>query len=105
MLSKKKAEKADFKNLKALLFQGAINKIVNTVKSLFKSKSDSNIIKKQKNCFVKNANRMRYASFQQSYVPIGSGVIESEIRRVVCLRLKAPGSFWKLDFAEGYRFL
>ncbi len=105
MLSKKKAEKTDFKNLKALLFQGAVSEIVNTVKSLFKSKTNSNIMKKQKNCFVKNAKRMQYASFQQRHIPIGSGVIESAIRRVVNLRLKAPGSFWKLDFAETMIFL
>jgi hypothetical protein len=36
---------------------------------------------------------------------IGSGVIESAIRRVVNLRLKAPGYFGKLDFAETMLYL
>ncbi|MFP4390690.1 MAG: hypothetical protein ACLFPR_17330 [Desulfococcaceae bacterium] len=31
---------------------------------------------------------------------MGSGVIESAIRRVVNMRVKAPGSFWKPGFAE-----
>lgn len=38
-------------------------------------------------------------------VPIGAGVIESAIHRVVNLRLKSPGSFWKLDFAEKMIYL
>ncbi len=33
-------------------------------------------------------------------LPTGSGVIESAIRRVINMRVKLPGSFWKLDFAE-----
>lgn len=43
---------------------------------------------------------MRYAQFRRRGLPIGSGVVESAIRRVVNLRLKGPGIFWEVDNAE-----
>ena len=38
-------------------------------------------------------------------IPIGSGTIESAIRRVINLRIKAPGQFWLLENAEKMIFL
>jgi hypothetical protein len=38
-------------------------------------------------------------------VPCGSGCIESAIRRVINLRLKAPGTFWTPEMAECFLFL
>jgi hypothetical protein len=104
-LPKKKAKKADFGHFKELLFEGNISGIVNEVKTIFKMKSSSNIMKKLKSYFVSNETRMQYKYNQDMKVPIGSGVIESAIRRVVNLRLKSPGSFWKLDFAETMLYL
>ena len=48
---------------------------------------------------------MQYEINRAMKLPIGSGVIESAIRRVINLRLKSPGSFWKLDFAETMLYL
>ena len=100
LLPKKKAEQVNFKYFKDLLFSGYISKIVSEVKTVFKMKGSSKIMKKLKSYFVSNASRMQYESNHKMKIPIGSGVIESAIRRVVNLRLKSPGSFWKLDFAE-----
>jgi hypothetical protein len=38
-------------------------------------------------------------------VPCGSGCVESAIRRVINLRLKAPGTFWTPEMAECFLFL
>lgn len=38
-------------------------------------------------------------------MPCGSGCVESAIRRVINLRLKAPGSFWTPEMAECFLFL
>ena len=105
MLSKKKCKAVDFNHFKNLLFAGEIDTIVASVKSLFKVKSTSKIMKKLKSYFVSNKNRMQYAMSRKMKLPIGSGVIESAIRRVVNMRVKAPGSFWKLDFAEAVIYL
>jgi hypothetical protein len=40
------------------------------------------------------AHRMRYMTLEARKLPIGSGQVESAVRRVVNLRFKAPGSFW-----------
>jgi len=104
-LPKKKAEQVKLEYFKELLFAGNISKIVNDVKTLFKMKASSQIMKKLKSYFVSNSNRMQYENNQAMKAPIGSGVIESAIRRVVNLRLKSPGSFWKLDFAETVIYL
>jgi hypothetical protein len=37
---------------------------------------------------------MQYAAFVASSVPIGSGAIQSAIRRVVNMRMKSNGMFW-----------
>ena len=104
-LSKKKLEKVDFDHFKNLLFSGKITKIVEEVKSTLKVRATSKIMKKLKSYFVSNENRMQYATNRAKKFPIGSGVIESAIRRVINMRVKSPGSFWKLGFAETVIYL
>ena len=104
-LSKKKFRMVDFDHFKDLLFSGNINGIVDEVKSLLNVKATSKIMKKLKSYFVSNIDRMQYAASRAMSLPIGSGVIESAIRRVVNMRVKAPGSFWKLGFAETVIYL
>ena len=41
-----------------------------------------------------HAHRMQYVTLEALKLPIGSGQVESAVRRVVNLRFKAPGSFW-----------
>ena len=48
---------------------------------------------------------MQYQNFKDSNIPCGSGCVESAIRRVINLRLKSPGIFWKKDMAELFLFL
>jgi hypothetical protein len=42
-----------------------------------------------------------YARFLRQGLPIGSGAVESAIRRVINLRIKGPGVFWEEENAEG----
>jgi len=42
-----------------------------------------------------HAPRMRYVTLETRKLPIGSGQVESAVRRVVNLRFKAPGSLWR----------
>ena len=46
------------------------------------------------------AGRLKYPHFRSLGVPIGSGAIESSIRRVINLRLKGNGIFWREPNAE-----
>lgn len=104
-LSKKKRKKVDITHFKNLLFSGKISKIVDEVKSLLKVRPTSKIMKKLKSYFASNESRMQYAANQAKNFPIGSGVVESAIRRVINMRVKSPGSFWTLNFAETVIYL
>ena len=51
------------------------------------------------------AGHMDYARFRRRGVPLGSGAIESAIRRVINLRLKGNSISWYEENAEGMLFL
>lgn len=46
------------------------------------------------------AGRLKYPTFRGHGLPLGSGGIESSIRRVINLRLKSNGMFWLEESAE-----
>jgi len=43
---------------------------------------------------------MDYGKYRLMGLPLGSGAIESAIRRVVNLRMKSNGIFWRIDRGE-----
>jgi hypothetical protein len=47
------------------------------------------------------AGHLDYAKFRRRKLPVGSGAIESAIRRVINLRLKGNSIFWNEENAEG----
>lgn len=47
--------------------------------------------------FERHAHRMDYAGLTRRKLPVGSGPVESAIRRVINLRFKAPSTFWTPD--------
>lgn len=50
--------------------------------------------------FVTHKERMRYKAFREAKLPIGSGAVESCVRRLVNLRFKGNGIFWTPENAE-----
>jgi hypothetical protein len=52
-----------------------------------------------------HAHRMRYVTREARKLPIGSGQVESAVRRVVNLRFKAPGSLWTATTVNGLMHL
>ena len=63
------------------------------------------MLNKWSNYFKKNESRMQYTNFKEKGIPTGSGFVESAIRRVINLRLKSAGTFWKKETAESFLFL
>ena len=49
----------------------------------------------------RNRERLRYASRREAKRPIGSGAVESAVRRVVNLRMKGTSIVWTEEHAEG----
>ena len=50
--------------------------------------------------FEKHRDRMAYAQLDTRHLPVGSGPVESAIRRVINLRFKGPSIFWNPDTVE-----
>lgn len=50
--------------------------------------------------FERNRERMRYDVYEKNRQPIGSGIVESAIRRVINLKLKSPSTFWRPERLE-----
>ncbi len=66
---------------------------------------NSKKIRTQRNYFVRNRNRMLYAKIKEMKLPIGSGAVESAIKRVVNLRLKGASIYWRKENAEAMLML
>jgi hypothetical protein len=97
---------ASEKEFKDLLWKGDIAGIEQLIHKLIPSKKNrGKALKKWRNYFQKNEKRMQYENFKELLIPRGSGHVESAIRRVINLRLKAPGTFWTKEMAECFLFL
>lgn len=62
-------------------------------------------VNKHRDYFVRNAQRMTYASFKAAKIPLGSGCVESAVRRVINMRMKGNGTFWLPESAEAMLLL
>ncbi len=72
------------------------------VESLQRSSRKGSVLRTKGNYLLKHslAGHMKYGEARERKFPIGSGVIESTVRRVVNLRLKGASVYWKESSAE-----
>lgn len=87
------------KRAKALLTAGEIESLLAHIDGLAQGRK-AKAIASAMDYFVNHVSRMRYRHFRQSGLPIGSGAVESGIRRVVNQRLKGNSIYWLEDHAE-----
>ena len=73
--------------------------MIEAVKEVCRGRN-SKSIRTERDYFVRNLSRMAYDRVRALTLPIGSGGVESAIRRVVNLRLKGPCIFWCKENAE-----
>ena len=92
--------------IKNLLWDGNIDGIVSLVqeKLVGKRTAPKAALKKLNDYFGDHA-KFQYKAFRDKGLPTGSGSIESAIRRVINLRIKGSGLFWKREHAENIIFL
>ena len=88
------------------LLKGRVEEVQAAIKVLCGSRP-SKALKREREYFNRNAGkgRMDYARVAALKLPIGSGAIESAIRRVVNLRLKGPSIYWHKNGAEAVLLL
>ncbi len=87
-----------------LLLRGQIEQVIAAVRDICRGRN-SKSIRKHRDYFIKNQSRMAYAKLAAMKLPIGSGAIESTVRRVVNLRLKGASLFWCRASAEAILLL
>jgi hypothetical protein len=94
-----------FRQMRSLLAQGRLNMVMEQIRSRMPTEGSLPEVEKELQYFQRHQSRMRYHYFRRRKIPIGSGAVEGAIRRVINLRLKAPGSFWREDTAEVFLYL
>jgi len=87
-----------------LLLQGEVEQVITAVQVLCRGRH-SKAIRTHLNYLIKHQSRLAYAKLMALKLPIGSGAIESTVRRVVNLRLKGAGIFWCRASAEALLLL
>ena len=85
--------------MKKLLDKGDLESMQAEFAKYFKG-CNSKVRRKIAAYFERNTKRMRYDQFREAKLPLGSGAVESCVRRLVNLRMKGNGIFWKLENAE-----
>lgn len=91
--------KAWVRKVQGYLYRGDVERVVAEIEALAIG-SRANAVLKHCDYFRRNAHRMGYQELQARKLPLGSGAMESAVRRVINLKLKSPGKFWLLVNAE-----
>ena len=91
-----------YQRLRGLLKEGKSRLVLRELKVLAVNEPDDSAAWREIRYLTKHsdAGRLRYSCFRCRGVPMGSGAIESTIRRVINLRLKGNGIYWTEDNAE-----
>ena len=90
--------------LKSLLLKSKVEEVVRYLEALGR-KTKSKGVKACVGYIRKRAHLMDYQTLRRAKLPIGSGAVESAVRRVINMRLKGPGIFWLADSAEAMLYL
>jgi hypothetical protein len=94
--------KEDYNRLRGLLKEGKSKAVLAELEELAADQPEDSPVWREIRYLRKHsdAGRLRYDCFRCRGVPLGSGAIESTIRRVINLRLKGNGIYWTEENAE-----
>jgi len=81
------------------LKEGNVDIVIDEIRKYCRGRN-SKSIRTELNYFIKNRKRMTYAKVAALHMPIGSGAVESAVRRIVNLRMKGSAIFWCKSNAE-----
>jgi hypothetical protein len=95
-----KTRKQELTRLRSKLKAGRIKDFFRYLERL-KKKGDSDVVTGRIEYFEQRKHLLNYAKFKRRKRPLGSGAIESAIRRVINQRMKGNGIIWNQEMAEG----
>ena len=84
------------------LLAGRIDAVIEALKGLSQGRP---AVRTEYRDFLRHRDRMADAQLRALALPIGSGAIESAVRRVVNLRLKGASIYWREESAEAMLML
>jgi hypothetical protein len=87
-----------------LLLNGKVADVIDSIRILCRGRASAKL-RRERNYFFINQHRMNYSSISEKGLPIGSGAMESAVRRVVNLRLKGASIYWLKETAEAMLLL
>ncbi len=87
------------RRVRTMLWRGKVDEVLAECMLLCRG-SKSKKIQAMLDYIARNQDRLNYPLFRQLKVPLGSGVIESAVRRVINLRLKGSGIIWEEENVE-----
>jgi len=89
------------KRAKNKLDAGRIGDLVEQIGELTSNGLSADEVATAQDYFARNESRMDYPAFRAAGIPIGSGSVESAIRRVINLRMKGNSIYWLAEHADG----
>ena len=87
-----------------MLLKGQTDKVIAAIKAFCRGRNSKDITV-ERNYFIRNQHRMNYKMVADLKLPIGSGAMESAVRRVVNLRMKGASIYWLEQTAEAMLML
>jgi hypothetical protein len=83
------------------LWRGELKQFLQEVERICRGKRGKDLAR-ERDYLLRNvrAGRLNYSKARWAKMPMGSGSMESAVRRVINLRLKGPGIFWHEEHAE-----
>jgi len=96
--------KAWVKKHRRLLLKGKVSDVIEGIQEVCRGRN-SKEVRQERDYFIRNSKRMSYNIVSSMGLPIGSGAMESSIRRVVNLRLKGASIYWLHQTAEAMLLL
>lgn len=99
---KAETRRQEFVQMRMWLKQSRWSKIVSRLKQLAKGRTEKHQVWTEIEYVRKHgeAGHLQYLAFKRRGLPLGSGAIESAIRRVINLRLKSNAIYWLEENAE-----
>ncbi len=91
--------KAWVRRVQGYLYKGDVERVVAEIDTLAIGRRAKAVLE-HREYFERNCRRMRYQLLRAQKLPMGSGAMESAVRRIINLKLKSPGKFWLLVNAE-----
>ena len=92
------------KKLRRALLAGQLEKVLGILSALPKADVVEEVRTAKR--YLQNRRMLLiYDQLKAKHMPIGSGAVESAVRRVMNLRIKSPGMFWQEDNVEAIMYL